>query len=184
MKLFLILMLVALVILSTRGESFVEMFGFSGHTKPIDYIRMNDPRPNLSGYTKTEAKIDNDMMEVFALQANEEISKRTGICTYIIETAKVVKYTGSDNDLYECVFMAMKKGGFSYGFSVVATFEVKGKSTKLVSLRSQPLDVKESGDVMAFAGSSAGATFVDYALVKEGAFPKKSELVSVKNKLQ
>jgi hypothetical protein len=42
------------------------------------------------------------MMEEFVLQANQEIAKRTGLCTYIIETTAVKKFV-EDNDkvIYE-----------------------------------------------------------------------------------
>ncbi len=183
MKVYMILLLILLVILLTRREPFTEIFGFSGYTKPVDYIRLNDPRPNLTGYKEVEASVNHDMMDIFTIQANNEISKRIGTPTYIIETAKIKKYNGQENDIYECAFMVMKKGGFSYGFSIVASFEVKGDTTKLTSLRSQPIDSEELNDVKAFTDGSPGQEFIKFELVKEVATPTISEFEEAKNKL-
>lgn len=183
MKVYILLALLVLVILLTRRESFTEIFGLSGYSKPVDYIRLNDPRPNLSGYKEVEASVNHDMMETFTIQANAEISKRIGTPTYIIETAKIKKHTGRENDIYECVFMVMKKGGFSYGFSVVASFEVKGDTMKLISLRTQPIDIEQPGNVKAFTDGAPGKEFLKFELVKEAATPTMSEFEEAKNKL-
>ena len=183
MKVYILLALLVLVILLTRRESFTEIFGLSGYSKPVDYIRLNDPRPNLSGYKEVEASVNHDMMETFTIQANAEISKRIGAPTYIIETAKIKKHAGKENDIYECVFMVMKKGGFSYGFSVVASFEVKGDTTKLVSLRTQPIDIEQPGNVKAFTDGAPGKEFLKFELVQEAATPTMGEFEGAKNKL-
>ena len=183
MKVYILLALLVMVILLTRRESFTEIFGLSGYSKPVDYIRLNDPRPNLSGYKEVEASVNHDMMETFTIQANAEISKRIGAPTYIIETAKIKKHTGRENDIYECVFMVMKKGGFSYGFSVVASFEVKGDTMKLVSLRTQPIDIEQPGNVKAFTDGAPGKEFLKFELVKEAATPTMGEFEEAKNKL-
>src|SRR6056300_1180473 len=125
------------------------------------------------------------MMQDFVLQANQEISKRTGLCTYIIETTAVKRYVGGEGkEIYECMFMVVKNSGFAYGFSVVASFEVVGGEVKLLSLRSQPLDVQTVSDVTPFVDGQAGQEFVKYDLVKEKAVPTVGELEMAKNKLQ
>lgn len=177
-------LVVVVILLTTNTEGFTEAFGLSGYTKPIGSVKMNDPRPDLSGYTQVEASVDNDMMEDLVLKANKEISKRTGICTYIIETTAIKQYVKDDKQLYECMFMAIKKDGFSFGFSVVATFEIENGKSRIVSLRSQPIGVEVPGDISAFTEGSAGKEFVEYNLVKEVAVPTKSEFDSAKNKLQ
>ena len=134
--------------------------------------------------TKVETSVDNDMVQDFVLLANKEIFKRTGVSTYIIETTSVKKYRGEENDVYECMFMVVKNSGFAFGFSVVASFEVKGSKIRLVSLRSQPLGVQAPSNVAAYTEGSEGKEFIDYKLVKEKSVPCKSELDSVKNKLQ
>ena len=178
-------LLVLVLLLTTTREKFTEAFGLSGYTKPTKTIKLADPRPDLSKYTKVdEVAVDNDMVEEFVLQANKEISKRTGLCTYIIETTAIHKYKGEEKDIFECMFMTIKKDGFSFGFSVVASYEVENGKVRLFSLRSQPLGVDAPSDVSAFTDGAPGKEFVDYNLVKEVAFPTKAELDSVKNKLE
>lgn len=177
-------LLVVVILLTTTQEPFTEMFGFSGHTKPVGPVKLDDPKPDLSKYQMVEVSVDNDMIEDFVLQANGEVSKRIGIDTYIIETSSIKQYKNEEHDLYECMFMVMKKDGFSFGFSIVASFEVKNGKTKLISLRSQPLGVDAPSDVTPFTEGTEGKDFVNYQLVKEVAVPTKTEFESVKNKLQ
>jgi len=185
MNYMLMFVLIILVLLLTmKSEGFTEAFGFSGYTKPVPPVNLDDPRPNLSGLREVEAVVDNDIMEEFVLLANKEISKRTGICTYIIETTKVKHYSGGGRDVYECMFMVIKKDGFSFGFSVVASYEIENGKVRLVSLRSQPLGVQVPSDVSPFVEGSEGKEFIDYQLVKEVAAPTKSEFEKAKNKLQ
>lgn len=185
MKLLLtVILLVIVLLLTTNREPFTEAFGFSGYKKPTGSVRLDDARPNLDGYIQEETSVDNDMIEEFVLQANKEISKRTGLCTYIIETTSVKKYTKGDKSIYECVFMTIKNSGFAFGFSVVASYEVINGNIKLVSLRSQPLDVQTVTDVTPFLEGTQGKEFVDYKLVKEMVVPTPGELEEAKNKLQ
>jgi len=181
-----VILLVIVLLLTTNREPFTEVFGFSGYTKPTGSVKLDDVRPDLTGYTQAEANVDNTMMQDFVLQANQEISKRTGLCTYIIETTAVKRYINNENDkeIYECMFMVVKNSGFAYGFSVVASFEVVGGEVKLLSLRSQPLDVQTVADVTPFVDGQAGQEFVKYDLVKEKAVPTVGELEMAKNKLQ
>jgi hypothetical protein len=179
------IVLVAIVLLLTvRREPFTEIFGFSGHTKPVGRIRLDDTKPNLSGYSQAEANVDNDMMQEFVLQTNKEITKRTGLCTYIIETINVQKYVGEDKEIYECVFMTVKNNGFSFGFTVAAYFEVMNGNVKLVSLRTQPLEAESATQIAPFVDGASGKEFVNYELVKEKATPTLGELEMAKNKLQ
>jgi hypothetical protein len=82
------------------------------------------------------------------------------------------------------MFMTVKNNGFAFGFSVVASYEVVNGQVKLVSLRSQPLDVQTVSDVTPFVESRGGQDFVKYDLVKEAAVPTQSELETAKNKLR
>jgi len=83
------ILILIVVLLTTNMESFTETFGLSGYTQPVSPIKLNDSRPNLDGFEEFEVVLDNDQMQDFVLQANQEISKRTGVCTYIIETTAV-----------------------------------------------------------------------------------------------
>jgi len=174
-----ITLLLLVLFLTTSREGFTEAFGLSGYTKPSAPMKFNDSSVDLSGYAKVEASVDNDMIESFVMIANKEITKRTGVLTYIIETSYIHKYRGNDKDLYECMFMVVKKGGFSHGFSILAFFEMENGAPKLISLRSQPIN---SGTLDTL-DDSMGKAFVEYSLVKEKSVPLKSEFDSIKNKL-
>ena len=194
----LVILLIAVVLLLTvKREPFTEMFGFSGHSRPTGRVRFDDSKPDLTSYRQAEADVDNDMMQEFVLQTNKEISKRTGLCTYIIETVAVKKYVApttntegapvspGKNDVYEAIFMTVKNNGFAFGFTVVAYFEVtNGGAITLKSLRTQPLDVESESDISPFKGDPSGKEFVNYELVKEKAIPTLGELEMAKNKLQ
>lgn len=178
-------LIILVLLLTTNKEGFQEAFGFSGHSEHVDSIKLDDPRPDLSGYKDIEVDIDNDMMQDFVLMTNKEITKRTGICNYIIETTSVKAYKNEENNkIYECMFMTVKNNGFAFGFSVVASFEVAKNGVRLVSLRTQPLGVQVKDDVSAFSEGSPGREFIEYKLVKEVAVPTRSEFDSAKNKLQ
>lgn len=179
-----IILIVIVLWLTTKREPFTELFGLSGYTKSPGVIRFDDPRPDLSGFKQVEANVTNDMMEQFVSRTNDEIQKRTGLCTYIIETTYVKRYTDGEKDLYECVFMTVKNNGFAFGFSVASLFEVSGDNVKLLSLRSQPLDANTPTDILPFVRGTSGQEFVKYELVREKAAPKQSELEEAKNKLQ
>ena len=186
MRLLLTIVLLAIVLLlTTKREPFTELFGFSGYAKPVKTVNFTDAKPDLTGYSQAEVDINNDMMQDFVLKANKEITKRTGLCTYIIETTSVKRYVNEEGkQIYECMFMTVRDSGFAFGFSVVASYEVVNGDVRLVSLRSQPLDVQTVSDVKPFVDGTEGKEFVNYELVKEAAVPTRSELEMAKNKLQ
>ena len=173
----------AIILAVFDREHFTESFGFSGYKKPVDYVKLSDPRPDLSGYSQVESNVNSDMMERFVLKTNEELYKRLKFPTYIIETQAVNQYQGSQNTLYECVFTVVKKGGFAVGFTAAATFEVVGDKYKLIALRSQPLSAQSPDNIDVYTKGAMGKEFIDYKLVKESAVPNVSELDLIKNKL-
>jgi hypothetical protein len=179
-----IVLIVIVLLLTVRREPFTELFGFSGHAKPTGLISLEDSKPDLTGYSQAEVNITNDIMEEIILQTNKEISKRTGLCTYIIETTAINMYTKEDKQMYEGVFMTVKNNGFAFGFSVVAYFEMINGKVKLVSLLTQPLDAKTTSNITPFVDGTSGKEFVNYELVKDKVIPTIGELEMAKNKLQ
>lgn len=222
-----------LVILLTRREPFTEIFGMSGYKKPLGDIILNDPVFDKDGYTEVEAKVDSDTMEQLVLLTNSEVSKRLGICTYIIETIAMKHYKLTEdaetitklrqdikemnerlnilhmtgdmnkiqetkneilrvtrkykdlnnvNDLYECMFMIVKDSGFSYGFSVVSTVQIKNGIARVVSIRTQPMDTQIPSNITPYKESVGGQEFVDYDVVEELSKIKRSEFETAKNK--
>lgn len=181
----LLIVLVAIVfIITIKREPFTELFGFSGHTKPQVQVRLDDNKPNLAEYTQVEVSLDHDIIQKLILKTSDEITKRTGICAYIIETTQLNKYVKDDVELYECVFMAVRSSGFTFGFSVSAYFEVQGGGEpRLVSLRTQPVGVDAPTDISPFIEGESGKEFIEYKLVKENAVPRLNELEMAKNNL-
>lgn len=222
-----------LVILLTRREPFTEIFGMSGYKKPLGDIILNDPVFDKDGYTEVETKVDSDTMEQLVLLTNSEVSKRLGICTYIIETIAMKHYKLTEdaetitklrqdikemnerlnilhmtgdmnkiqetkneilrvtrkykdlnnvNDLYECMFMIVKDSGFSYGFSVVSTVQIKNGIARVVSIRTQPMDTQIPSNITPYKESVGGQEFVDYDVVEELTKIKRSEFETAKNK--
>lgn len=181
----LLIILLAIVLLITiKREPFTEMFGFSGHTKPTLEVRLDDAKPRLNEFTQVEAAVDHDLIQNLILKTSDEITKRTGICAYIIETTQLNKYMKDGLELYECVFMAVRSSGFTFGFSVTAYFEVEGGGRpRLTSLRTQPVGVDTDMDISPFIEGESGKEFIDYKLVKESAVPTRSGLETAKNNL-
>jgi hypothetical protein len=222
-----------LVILLTRREPFTEIFGMSGYKKPIGDIMFDDPVFDKDGYTEIETKVDSDTMEQLVLLTNSEVSKRLGICTYIIETIalkhykikedaenmeKLIQYSkeiaerlnilhmtgdinkiqetkneilrvskrynelNNVNDVYECMFMVVKDSGFSYGFSVVSTVQIKNGVARVIAIRSQPLDTQIPSKISPYKESVGGQEFLNYDVVDELTKIKRSEFEISKNK--
>ena len=175
--------LVVAVLAMFRRDTYSESFGFSGYKKPINYVKLNDPRPDYSGYSLVESNVDHDMMEKFVMETNKELLKRLGFSVYIIETQSVKTYEGIAGRMYECVFMVVKNDGFSFGFTVIASFVEKDGKIRIQSLRSQPLRDQAPDDISIYTKDSVGKEFVKYKLIKESAMPNLDGLESAKNKL-
>jgi hypothetical protein len=145
---------------------------------------LDDPKYDTSSYTEAEAVVDHDLMEQLVLATNEEITRRTDDCSYIIETTAVKRYVKSGSpDVYKCMFMCVRAKGFAYGFSVVSTLSVRGDDVRVLSVRSQPLQVDAPTDVSPYVQDVA-REFLDFDIVKEKSAPTVGELDAAKENLQ
>jgi hypothetical protein len=181
-----ILLVIVVIALTTQQptEKYTEMFGFNGYTKPVNQVVLKDPKFDTSSYAEVEAVVDHDLMEKLVLTTNKEITKRTDDCSYIIETTAVKKFVQDGKpDVYKCMFMCVRAKGFAFGFSVVSTLSVKGDDVRVLSLRTQPLDVDTPTDVSPYVQDVA-KEFVDFDIVKQKSTPTTSELDAAKEKLQ
>jgi len=162
-----------------------EMFTTEEVPPHVREVRLDDEKPDLSGFTQKDAKVDSDMMQQFVVNTTQEIKRRTGMCVDIIETAAVRQYEGEDRDVYECMFMALKRGGYVFGFTVVSTMSMKkpGGEVSVMALRTQPIDADDPSDITPFVQDVA-KEFVDYELVREKVMPTLSELEVAKNKFE
>jgi len=176
-----LLILLILIVLMTmsRTEMFTEQFGFSGYTKPIDTLLLNSTETDLSEYEESgeEIEVSNDLMQEMVLATNKEVSKKTGLCTYIIETLSVKKYINktSKQEIYRCMFMSVKHKGFSMGFSVTSDLRIIDDRATVLNVRTQPIDVNPPSDPSIYQKSIKGKEFEDYSEVR------RSELDMVNN---
>ena len=176
-----LLILLILIVLMTmsRTEMFTEQFGFSGYTKPIEPVLLNDTQLDLSVYEESgdDVEISNDLIQEMVLATNKEVSKKTGLCTYIIETTSVKKYRNkeSNQEIYRCMFMSVKHNGFAMGFSVTSDLRITDGRATVLSVRTQPIDINPPSDPSIYQKSIKGKEFEDYTEVR------RSELDIVKN---
>ena len=176
-----LLILLILIVLMTmsRTEMFTEQFGFSGYTKPIDTLLLNSTDTDLSEYEESgeEIEVSNDLMQEMVLATNKEVSKKTGLCTYIIETLSVKKYINktSKQEIYRCMFMSVKHKGFAVGFSVTSDLRIIDGRATVLNVRTQPIDINPPSDPSIYQKSIKGKEFEDYTEVR------RSELDMVNN---
>ena len=175
----LILLILTVLMTMSRTEMFTEQFGLSGYTKPIEPVLLNDTQLDLSVYEESgdDVEISNDLMQEMVLATNKEVSKKTGLCTYIIETTSVKKYTNkeSNQEIYRCMFMSVKHNGFAMGFSVTSDLRITDGRATVLSVRTQPIDINPPSDPSIYQKSIKGKEFEDYTEVR------RSELDIVKN---
>ena len=175
----LILLILIIVVTMSRTEMFTEQFGFSGYTKPIEPVLLNDNEIDLSKYKESgeDVEVSNDLMQEMVLATNKEVSKKTGLCTYIIETTSVKKYTHtvSNQEIYRCMFMSVKHKGFALGFAVTSDMRIIDGKATVISLRTQPIDYRPPSDPSIYQKSIIGKEFEDYTEVRQ------SEIDLVKN---
>ena len=176
-----LLILLILIVLMTmsRTEMFTEQFGFSGYTKPMNSVLLKGTDTDLSDYEESgeEIEVSNDLMQEMVLATNKEVSKKTGLCTYIIETLSVKKYINktSKQEIYRCMFMSVKHKGFAVGFSVTSDLRIIDDRATVLNVRTQPIDVNPPSDPSIYQKSIKGKEFEDYSEVR------RSELDMVKN---
>jgi hypothetical protein len=193
MRITVALVLIALVILlSYKRETYMDMFGYSGHSDPINGIVLEDKPIDKSNYRYEETKMNNDTIQKIILATNAAIEKKTKVCNYIIETLGVKKFVKKDNSdkgpmvIHQASFMAVKEGGFAFGFAVTVDVDINRETPVVMSLQTQPMDSKvlDENAIKAFTEGKEGQEFISYDLVKRAALPKKSELESAKNKIK
>ncbi len=176
-----LLVLLILVVLMTmsRTEMFTEQFGLSGYTKPKDPITIEDIEIDLSGYEESieDVAVSNDLMQEMVLATNKAVSKKTGLCTYIVETMSVKKYTNktTNQEIYRCMFMSVKHKGFALGFAVTSNMRINDGKASVISLSTQPIDYRPPSDPSIYQTTIKGEDFEDYTEVR------RSELDLIKN---
>ena len=199
LSLIVLLLIVVVLVSMVKTEQYSKASGFAGYHAPSRSIVIDDPQEDLSKYTEQDEKISltNDQMEAMVLATNKYISERTKMCTYIIETISVKKFKpkivksveGSvqevinkgdvpKKDLYKAMFLVVKHGGYSIGFSVTVDLQfIDDTNVKVLSAHTQPIDIDEPLNKDPYLDRGSGKVFMDYNTVK------KSELDFLKNNL-
>ena len=164
-------LIVIVFVLTNESES----YSFSGNTVPRE-TQLMDPFPNLTGYDPVKNDANADLMESIVLLTNKEIHKRTGVSNYIIETTTMKKYAKETASIYECGFMTVKKGGFSFGFSVLVWVILEDrKPPKLLAIRSQPIGFQHSDQVLSLSEKTMGKDFLKYNIVRDKHIPSRGD---------
>ena len=168
----------ALILLSSDRENFVEQFGFSGYSKPIN-IRKDSAAFDYTGYTEDVAQLTSDEMN--------EIIKVTqaGIktCSYPLETNSIKKYTNAENGsvVYKCAFTFMAVRGFPFGFGVNSDVTLK-PSPQLLGIRTQPISNRGTEAVIPYQEDVA-SDFVDFEMIAKSNIPTLEQLRAGENAL-
>ena len=173
-------LLILLIVFMLFTMSRTEKFGYAGYSDPIMQVVINDPITDTKEYTVSAYDdLTPDTVQKLVFATNEYVSEKTGLCTYVIETTSMKKYVHKETkkELYRCMFMLMKQHGFAFGFAVTADVQVNPDGTvKVLSARTQPMDVMPPINTSPFESDIEGHVFTDYDVFK------KSELELIKNK--
>lgn len=139
MKLVVPVLIGLLLVLATSKEKFTEIFGFSGYSKPILNVSINEKLNSsidVSNYEEKAALIDNDLLQelLFTVQRHLKMP------TYAVETNTIRKFvdkTDPSKIIYRCRFMFIYTKGFPFGFGVSADILMTPKPT-IVAITTQP----------------------------------------------
>lgn len=161
MKLLTPVLIGLLLFLLTSKENFTEIFGFSGYSKPILDVNINDKIDTIdySQFEEKKALISNDLLQelVFTVQRHLKMP------SYAIETSsikKLVDKTDSSKIIYRCRFMFMYTKGFPFGFGVSADIMMTPKPT-IIAITTQPQSEQTYSPVEPFSEEDDG-NFVNY----------------------
>lgn len=174
------ILLILIVLMVLLMSSRKEMFGYAGYKDPVKQVIIDDPSFDTTEYIEaTDVSVNNDLIEKIVLATNEYVSAKTGLCTYVIETTSLKKYIHKENkkELYRCMFMLMKQHGFTFGFAVTVDVNVNPDGTvKVLSARTQPINVNPPTDQSPFVSDVEGHEFTEYERFRES----ELELLKIK----
>lgn len=166
-----IILSLMIFLICTQKEKFTEIFGFAGYLKPILDVKLNENihHIDLSQYESVVTAITPDEMQKLVMITQQVVNKDTGLCTYIINTEKALKYIHKQNNtvLYQCKFMFMETKGFAFGFGV----HIDILDGRPVNVQTQPIvNYSQAGD---------GDIFKSYGEIQQNNIPMLDELKSL-----
>jgi hypothetical protein len=134
-----IILSLMIFLICTQKEKFTEIFGFAGYSNPILDVKINENlHPiDMSQYDSVITAITPDEMQKLVMITQKVVNKDTGLCTYVINTEKALKYIHKKDKtvLYQCKFMFIETKGFTFGFGV----HIDILDGRPVNVQTQPL---------------------------------------------
>ena len=128
-KIIFVIVIILILIYSSSVETY-----FGGYKKPSEVV-LPETGIDLSKYRENDSlmSLTNDLMQEIILQTNKEIYRKTKLCSYIIETVKVKSYIHKENltPVYRFMFIAVKYGGFPFGFAVSTDIRVLNEGPRI-----------------------------------------------------
>ena len=128
-KIIFVIVIILILIYSSRVETY-----FGGYKKASEVV-LPETGIDLSKYRENDSlmSLTNDLMQEIILQTNKEIYRKTKLCSYIIETVKVKSYIHKENltPVYRFMFIAVKYGGFPFGFAVSTDIRVLNEGPRI-----------------------------------------------------
>ena len=178
-KFALVALFALVVIMCSKRENFVEVFGFAGYSKPVAVNYDNSMAPIDEGEYEEQQKfeITPDIVNDIVLVIQRYIREKQDICVQPIETnfiRKLVSKTDPSKVMYRARIMFMVPSGFPFGIAISADVLMAPTPT-LVSIRTQS---SETDDTIAPYQSAIASDFIQWNEVLDVNRPKVTELKS------
>jgi len=176
-KFVLIALFTLAVIMCSKRENFVEVFGFAGYSKPVavDYDKSMTPIDEKEYEEHQKFEITPDIVSDIVLVIQKYIREKQDICVQPIETnfvKKLVSKTDPSKVLYRTRMMFMVPKGFPFGVAISADVLMTPTPT-LVSIRTQP---SETDDTIMPYQAAIASDFIQWNEVLDTNIPKRTEL--------
>ena len=163
----LLLFVLVLLLIDTRKETFVT----KGAQKSIHQVLINDPAPNMNEYREVRTlEVNSDIISKLVHVTSEYIREKTGLPNYIIETTGIRQYKHKNKNrvLYQCMFMCVIMGGFTFGFSVTSNIISVSGDVRVIGVQSQPMDIKPPSNKTPFESVIEGSEYIEYDTIQQG----------------
>lgn len=136
------------IIMCTKREPFVEIFGFAGYKKPssVNYDDTPVPIQDADYVAQEKFEITPDIVNSIVQLIQKYVKDKQNLCIQPLETSYVKKFidkTDSSKVLYKARMMFMAMSGFPYGVAISADV-LMSPTPILVRIQTQPNTVDEN----------------------------------------
>ena len=172
------------IIMCTKREPFVEIFGFAGYKKPssVNYDDTPVPIQDADYVAQEKFEITPDIVNSIVQLIQKYVKDKQNLCIQPLETSYVKKFidkTDSSKVLYKARMMFMAMSGFPYGVAISADV-LMSPTPILVRIQTQPSTVDE--DIIPYQPDVA-TDFVQWEEIIKVNQPLLSELKTDENLL-